>query len=108
MAKKAATKSAKPLIDELFGETPVKKTRAKKAAKRKRTAKAAPPAEAEFIHAAKPGVKITRVIKGVPIPAYPVELATKQFGDKTPAVLEWYEKNHPVAYAALVAHYANQ
>ena len=100
MAKKAATKSAKPIIADLFGE-PKKPRAAKKAAKRK--PKAAPAAEAEQPTAAKPkGQRIIKMIEGVPIPEFPVGLATKQLGIKTPAVLEWYEKNHPAAYKALV------
>lgn len=109
MAKKAATKSAKPLIDELFGEAPAKKTRARKTAKRRRTAKAAPAAEEEQPKPVRSGTpKISKVLGGVSIPYYPLELATKQLGAKTPAVLEWYEKNHPEAHKALVAYYENQ
>jgi hypothetical protein len=42
-----------------------------------------------------------RIVRGVVIPAYPCELASIEEGDKTPAVKEWFRKNHPDAYAAL-------
>lgn len=106
MAKKAAKKAAvrrptKKEIDEIIGDAapPVPRKQApRKKVKKPTTEKSAPEADAEV--ALPPG---HRLVKGVVIPPYPRELEDKTAGDKTPAVIEWYEKNHPQAYAALYA-----
>ncbi len=92
MAKKAAAKkvAAKKVArtrvtdDDLIGDAPsTKKAKVK---------------EPELPAEVDPNA---RIVRGVVIPAYPSELASIEEGDKTPAVKEWFRKNHPDAYAAL-------
>lgn len=105
MAKKAAKKAAvrrptKKEIDEIIGDAapPVPRKQAPRKKVKKPTAAA--PTEEKAEATLPPGC---RLVKGVVIPPYPRELEDKTAGDKTPAVIEWYEKNHPQAYAALYA-----
>lgn len=105
MAKKAAKKAAvrrptKKEIDEIIGDAapPVPRKQApRKKVKKPTTEKSTPEEKAEALP---PG---HRLVNNVVIPPYPRELEDKTAGDKTPAVIEWYEKNHPQAYAALYA-----
>ncbi len=94
MAKKAAKKVAAKKVartrvteEDLIGDTPKKP-----ATKQVKVAEPELPAEVD---------PNARIVRGVVIPAYPSELASIEEGDKTPAVKEWFRKNHPDAYAAL-------
>jgi hypothetical protein len=98
MAKKAAAKkvAAKKVArtrvtdDDLIGDTPKKPAT--------KQAKVATHLTMETSAEVDPDA---RIVRGVVIPAYPPELASIEEGDKTPAVKEWFRKNHPDAYAAL-------
>jgi hypothetical protein len=94
MAKKAAKKVAAKKVartrvtdEDLIGDAPKKP-----ATKQARVAEPELPAEVD---------PNARIVRGMVIPAYPAELASIEEGDKTPAVKEWFRKNHPDAYAAL-------
>lgn len=107
MAKKAAKKAAvrrptKKEIDEIIGDAapPVPRKQApRKKVKKPTTEKSTPEEKAEAT--LPPG---HRLVNDVVIPPYPRELEDKRYGDKTPAVMEWYEKNHPKAFEALYAN----
>lgn len=106
MAKKAAKKAAvrrptKKEIDEIIGDAapPVPRKQAPRKKVKKPTA--ATPTKDAGADALPPG---HRLVKDVVIPPYPRELEDKLAGDKTPAVMDWYEKNHPKAFEALYAN----
>jgi hypothetical protein len=96
--KVAAKKVAKTRVteDDLIGDT---KTPTPTPAKKVATKRATP---AKQVEVTEEEPEITgRVIGGVVIPQYPLELATIEAGDKTPAVKKWFKDNHPQAYTAL-------
>lgn len=107
MAKKAAKKAAvrrptKKEIDEIIGDAapPVPRKQAPRKKVKKPTA-ATPATKEVGAEALPPG---HRLVRDVVIPPYPRELEDKRYGDKTPAVMDWYEKNHPKAFEALYAN----
>ncbi len=107
MAKKAAKKAAvrrptKREIDEIIGDAAPPVPRKQAPRKKAKKLMAATPATKEAgAEAPPPG---HRLVNDVVIPPYPRELEDKRYGDKTPAVMDWYEKNHPKAFEALYAN----
>jgi hypothetical protein len=114
MAKKQTRADIKKKVDDLIGETPTavtKKVAAKKAAVKRIAAKKAAVKRIKTVEkalvlmAAHEGTDAIpagyRMVKGVLIPPYPAGLETIEAGTKSPAVVEWYQKNHPEAAAAL-------
>lgn len=104
MAKKSAKKKANKVVNALFGKQEEKPVAKKRATRRVPTPTISTNEKETPSESNSEGIKIMQVINGVSIPQYPLELATKALGDKTPAVVAWYAKNHPEAHAKLYAN----